>query len=296
MGQQCSINFEDIDLDSPYKIEYPGNREKYVYFKMESEMFDKLDLKGNGLDLYITAEAEGGLLRGVYFAESAFMPNKETWYHPNADQKFTPIPKRKQTLAVLVKHEDLTEIKKRNAAPVYHLTVALDARPKIKADGKRIADQTPVQAQLLITTTKARRPVHLEFEIPQTRKKSRERKEAERKADEAKEKKQVDGKEDDSKEGEEEEKNTTEKIYYPPENPWEDFELGLHFKDGTTIVGEAIGRSNDIRPGWILTKIDNQEVTKDNITNLLKGVSERCAPHKDIKRLDPLQETKQREV
>jgi len=213
-------------------------------------------------------------LRGIYFAESVRMPEKSTWFREFHDQAGCPTAKRKDELYLMISSSDL----KPNAN--YDFTVAVDPRPKIKADGRLVGDITKIQVQFLMTKVKARQRISMEFEIPV--KEGGDQKEGKVKDAKAEKKK--------------EKARTIEKIFHPPKFPWEDWNIGLTLKEDTNEVEEAIGQSNEIRPGWRLVKINTTEVSNANIKAILKKLEDICAKSPDVKRLEALKESKHRDV
>eukprot|EP00466_Bigelowiella_natans_P002744 jgi/Bigna1/70200/fgenesh1_pg.11_\ len=190
-----------------------------------------------------------------------------------------------------IKYEDLNA--KARATRDFHFTVATDARPKYAHHHTRTN-----RVQFLVTKVKARRQIKFVFAIPSAKESDeqedgKERKE-EKAADERKEGKEGGG--SDSALKNLLNKRTTEKIFYPPKLPWEEWNLGLTFKSGTTEVEEAVGLANDVRMGWKVIKIDDRDVTAQNLPEFLKELEIKCAPSENVKRLDPLPESKDREV
>jgi len=295
-SQTCSLEMEPLEFDVPVKIDVPGDREGTKYYILDNKSLKELQLEAKKEDLWITAEADDQLLKGIYFAESVCMPEKKTWFNERSENLSESVKNRQKSLSLNIKYEDLNA--KARATRDFHFTVATDARPKMKADNVMVANPAPLKVQFLVTKVKARRQIKFVFAIPSAKESDeqedgKERKE-EKAADEKKEGKEGGG--SDSALKNLLNKHTTEKIFYPPKLPWEEWNLGLTFKSGTTEVEEAVGLANDIRLGWKVIKIDDRDVTAQNLPEFLKELEIKCAPSENVKRLDPLPESKDREV
>ncbi|GAB5370864.1 hypothetical protein AAMO2058_001529900 [Amorphochlora amoebiformis] len=306
MGQQvsetckaaCGIVFEDIVFNdmSRFKtsMEVSGTQDTYKYFRLDGKEIKSLKLKEKNLDLFVSARTDKGMLQGLYFAQSVYFPENSKWNRKTNEQRYVSKGNRKADLYMTIPNDKLEEDAE------FHLTMVVNARPRIVmgADGKTVPDEKKTKVELLISTVKSRKQIILEFALPALDQHMRDSQNSssfffpgtteESLGDEKKIDEKKDVKTEEKKKGIERDQGvrTLQKIYFPPELPWEHWELGLVFGKDTAIVEEAMGMSNDVRPGWRVIKVNDFEVTNSTFSKVWAEIQKSTEIAKEVPRLE----------
>uniref|UniRef100_A0A7S0CMQ0 Uncharacterized protein n=1 Tax=Amorphochlora amoebiformis TaxID=1561963 RepID=A0A7S0CMQ0_9EUKA len=254
-------------------MEVSGTQDTYKYFRLDGKEIKSLKLKEKNLDLFVSARTDKGMLQGLYFAQSVYFPENSKWNRKTNEQRYVSKGNRKADLYMTIPNDKLEEDAE------FHLTMVVNARPRIVmgADGKTVPDEKKTKVELLISTVKSRKQIILEFALP-----------ALDQGDEKKIDEKKDVKTEEKKKGIERDQGvrTLQKIYFPPELPWEHWELGLVFGKDTAIVEEAMGMSNDVRPGWRVIKVNDFEVTNSTFSKVWAEIQKSTEIAKEVPRLE----------
>ena len=253
MGTWFSVNAEALRIKGKTEFKSPGARGvRHFYYKVEAKDLDAKSLREQDQDLYVTAQAQDGLLKGVYFAEDGRFPVESArvaFKHQSSG------PGRRKELRIRIQSARL-----RDGAD-YWFTVSVFPRPKRKTiqNGREVTakDDRDVQVAFLITAVPARPSVHIVFETDAEAKSTR-----------------------------------TVDFHPPvsPMDAWDiglEFKPGT--TEVSEVGDEGQARREFVKSGWRVVEVNNQVMDGKTLSSVWQKVLASCKAVRNVDRLKTLE-------